>query len=543
MADQDDNCTSTVEINKESENVDSSDDSVLQDNSVSASNVLTTTTNVSGAGLDSVASDAVSATSSTVATKTVADILQKETAVINSSDDDKGTVSSDVVSTSGVEPVTNNNSDANTASATNKNSEANVAAPNYEFDGECYCYTDKASGITYKFDNDKQEWIIKETQPKNNAVTHTDNESEEEDDDIDEDGNKNRLKFRKQDMSSGVYSFEDDTHVYTDPTDGTKYLWDKEKNAWFPKIDEDFLAQYQMNYGFTDDDAKKSEPQDSKKVETPEEKEELKRKAPAKPSWFEIDEEHNNKVYVNNLPEDITEQEFVDFMQKCGLIMKDPDTGKLKIKLYTVSGSDQLKGDGLCTYIRIESVDLALKVLDGSDLRGHKVSVERAKFQMKGDYNPTLKPKKKRKKDKEKVKKLQEKLLDWRPDMLRGERPKHERVVILKNLFEPSLFEKNVPLILEYQQDLREECAKFGVVRKVVIHDRHPEGVAEVVFADPEEADICVKFLNGRWYSQRQLRAHSWDGKTKYRIVETEEQTKERLAKWNSFLEKGEEKK
>lgn len=31
------------------------------------------------------------------------------------------------------------------------------------------------------------------------------------------------------------------------------YEWDKVKNAWFPRIDESFMAQYQMSYGFTPD--------------------------------------------------------------------------------------------------------------------------------------------------------------------------------------------------------------------------------------------------------------------------------------------------
>lgn len=69
--------------------------------------------------------------------------------------------------------------------------------------------------------------------------------------------------------------------------------------------------------------------------------------------WFEIDEEHNTKVYVSNLPLDITEQEFIDLMQKCGLIMKDIDNGRMKIKLYTERGTDILKGDALCTYIKV----------------------------------------------------------------------------------------------------------------------------------------------------------------------------------------------
>lgn len=36
--------------------------------------------------------------------------------------------------------------------------------------------------------------------------------------------------------ASGTFGFENDTHTYTDPNDGSMYIWDKEKNAWFPKV-------------------------------------------------------------------------------------------------------------------------------------------------------------------------------------------------------------------------------------------------------------------------------------------------------------------
>lgn len=54
---------------------------------------------------------------------------------------------------------------------------------------------------------------------------------------------------------------------------------------------------------------------------------------------------------------------------------------------------------------------------------------------------------------------------------MRGERSKHERSVILKNLFDTELFEREVHLILDYQNDLRDECTKCGTVRKVIIYD------------------------------------------------------------------------
>jgi len=51
-----------------------------------------------------------------------------------------------------------------------------------------------------------------------------------------------------------------------------------------------------------------------------------------------------------------------------------------------------------------------LNLLDGYEIRDHKIKVEKAQFTMKGQsYDPNLKPKKKRRKDKEKLKKMQDK--------------------------------------------------------------------------------------------------------------------------------------
>lgn len=317
-----------------------------------------------------------------------------------------------------------------------------------------------------------------------------------------------------------------------------KYFWDKEKNAWFPKVDDDFMAKYQMSYGFVDNtkvevkkpQEEKPKPQETKKVKGE------KRKA-SEPTWFEVDDNQNTNVYVSHLPTDIEEQEFVDLMQKYGLVMRDPQSGKFKVKLYKESGTDILKGDALCTYIKIESVDLALKLLDGYEHRGHRIKVEKAKFQMKGTFDPNLKPKMKKKKEKLKLRKAQEKLFDWRPEKKIGERAKHERTVIVKNLFDPSIFDTDVSLILEFQQDLREECSKLGEVRKVMLYDRHPEGVAQINMGCPEEADQVVELLNGRWFMKRQLSAEIWDGRTKYKVAETDSEITQRIDKWDKFLE------
>jgi HIV Tat-specific factor 1 len=56
-----------------------------------------------------------------------------------------------------------------------------------------------------------------------------------------------------------------------------------------------------------------------------------------------------------------------------------------------------------------ESIDLALQILDGSDLRGHIVSVERARFELKGSYDPSKKRRKLTKQEKKKWREKQEK--------------------------------------------------------------------------------------------------------------------------------------
>ena len=50
--------------------------------------------------------------------------------------------------------------------------------------------------------------------------------------------------------------------------------------------------------------------------------------SPAAPTWFEIDEDKNNNMYVSGLPLDITLDEYKDLMKKCGIVAED-DNGKI----------------------------------------------------------------------------------------------------------------------------------------------------------------------------------------------------------------------
>ena len=225
-----------------------------------------------------------------------------------------------------------------------------------------------------------------------------------------------------------------------------------------------------------------SEEEPKEKVVMPvEDKKKKKAEAEANkdPTWFDVDETKQTKVYVSNLPTSITEESFVEFMSKCGLVEFDVRTKKPKVKVY--KGEDgQPKGDGLCSYIKPESVQLALTILDGSVLEGKTVAVTRAKFEMKGDYDPSLKPKKLTKKQQEKARKARERMFEWQPDKLKGERGKAEKVVVIRNMFEVEELDRDPGLILDYSNNIRVQCSKFGTVTKVSLYDKHPDGVCQV---------------------------------------------------------------
>merc|ERR1711972_445379 len=137
---------------------------------------------------------------------------------------------------------------------------------------------------------------------------------------------------------------------------------------------------------------------------------------------------------------------------------------------------------------------------------------------MKGEYNPALKPKKRRKKEQQK------RLFAWIPEKLKGQRSKHEKVVVLKNMFDPEEIANKPERLLEISEELREECGKCGSVKKVVVHDRHPDGAVQIYFSSPEEADYAVQFMNRRYFGSRRVIAETWDGTTRYAVEESKEQ-------------------
>ncbi|KAK6049328.1 hypothetical protein COOONC_13167, partial [Cooperia oncophora] len=245
-----------------------------------------------------------------------------------------------------------------------------------------------------------------------------------------------------------------------------------------------FIASYQANYGVPYDYSKLDEERKAAEAERAKnnksaEKKEKKPKDPAETQGWVDMEEKVHAVYVNNLPTDITMDEFKEFMSKCGVIQPDARTNKPKLKLY-------------------ESVDLALSILDGYMLKGKEVHVEKARFELKGEFDPSKKRKKLTSAQKKRYMENQNKIFEWRPEKPRNYRPLSDCTVVIKNLFTLEMMERNAALLLDLKEEVQQSCSKYGVVKKVVVYDNNPEGVVTVTFETTDSSDMAVKMLNGR---------------------------------------------
>jgi len=361
-------------------------------------------------------------------------------------------------------------------------------------------------------------------------------------------------------------------HYYTDPQDGTVFEWDEEKRAWFPRVTEDFLAAYQMSYGVTTESTdpvtpapviapppapkpakqpKQRQPMVEKDIEEvlsearegqnkelkEDKKDEKKQKQVA--AWFDLEDENNTWIYITGLPLSSTDDDFIALMGKYGLIKEEEETQKKKYKMYK-DKEGKFKGDATCCFLRHESISLCMQMLEGTKLPEgtEKVHIEMAKFTLKGEYDPKLKPKKKKNNKKKKKGGKQANALDWRERAGGTDlRPKEAKIVIMKHCFNPKDFLEDATLITDIRDDIKEECETMGPVKKVLIFDRHPQGIVSVKFGTHEAADEAVKKFNGRFFAGQKLVAEVYDGVTDFAIEETAMERQERLDKWHKHIE------
>ncbi|TMS14625.1 HIV Tat-specific factor 1 [Larimichthys crocea] len=292
------------------------------------------------------------------------------------------------------------------------------------------------------------------------------------------DANKEFMEqLRMQELYGQRNADGSDPNTYTDPDDGTVYDWDHEKKAWFPKITEDFIAAYQANYGFTQ----------------------------------EGDPDTNNAAVSSTDPVAPEPGSKPSEKEKPGEATQKPDQHESPAKEAKQKGEKRKAepgwfdiDDNKNTNVYVSGLPPDISTEEFTEL------MSKCGIVMRDPITEEYKVK----------------LYKDREGNLKGDGL--------------CCYLKEDPLVLnEYRDDLRTECEKFGDVKKVILFDRHPDGVASVAFKEPEQADACIQSFNDRWFGGRQLSAQLWDGSTDYQVEETTREREERLKTWSTFLEGG----
>ena len=216
-------------------------------------------------------------------------------------------------------------------------------------------------------------------------------------------------------------------------------------------------------------------------------------------------------IYIENIPDDATEEELQLYFKKCGLIMINDDE-TLKIKLYG-------NNDARIVFLKEASVEIAINIYDETPLRpnGPLMKISRAKFlnyTTDAKHHQKSKPTRKYKNSKLTNRQKLEKKLEWYE---LEKNSKHEKTVVLKHIFRPLDLINNASLLIELKEDVTSEAEKVGKVKSVVLYDLHPDGVVVVKFADALAAKACIELMNNRVFDGLTVEASLYDGKEKFK--------------------------
>lgn len=299
-------------------------------------------------------------------------------------------------------------------------------------------------------------------------------------------------------------------------------------------------------------------------------------------------------IYITGLPLDIDKGEMFEFFSQAGIIKKNALSGEMMIKLYHDDKTLKPKGDALITYLKQESVKIAIDRFDETEIRpNYPIQVTHASFSFNNNNNSNSnnndndnninddffdlsEPKRKRqrrsKRNKNKNKKNnnnnysngrltndqryltstqkdilskmnnQESLLSWDDDV--NAQVPQLSIVILKNMFNLNdirLAPYNGNEYLFYsnlKKEVMDECrSKIGNIEKCDIYEGHPQGIIKLKFEYPKDASKCISIMNRRYFDERIVECTYWDG-TDYTIRESIEEQAQRLKQFQTAITK-----
>ncbi|SGY18045.1 BQ5605_C015g07962 [Microbotryum silenes-dioicae] len=392
------------------------------------------------------------------------------------------------------------------------------------------------------------------------------------------------------------FSLADQKWVF-EADDGSEMEWDAVRGAWVPRLGEEEVAQQQAAYAvhgvdesvpaapvlarqngkkrkadqvtpqqtstemnYNDDDNNNSSSSSiasTSNLSGP--------PAQNKPNKKARPPKTNTAIFVSHLPATATIPLLQTVFSKAGLILEDVD-GNPRIKLYHDETTGLFKGEALIVYLQAASVDLAIRLLDETELelgKGQQVmKVSEAQAWRKksgtagegdaddkGNSEGKRKPKRtelEKKKLSKRAEKLNQRLTEWSSDEDDNSaaivaRARSNKVVVLQGMFTLKELEEDPTLLLELKEDVRDECETMGTVTNVTLYDvrmacissdcsvatkdssrcwhsqQEEEGIITIRFKDEVSAQACIAKMNGRFFGGRSIVASVLDPKQKYR--------------------------
>ncbi len=182
---------------------------------------------------------------------------------------------------------------------------------------------------------------------------------------------------------------------------------------------------------------------------------------------------------------------------KYGIIAEDLLAGKPKIKLYT-DDDGKFKGDALVVYLKPESVELSIQMLNGTKLRvnGGDITVQKAEFKEKTDTEAKGTKRQLTEEEKQTIRKrlkaLNEKAEDWNGDD-DTINPKWLKTIVIKRAFTQKEIKEDPLVLNDIEEDMKEGCEEIGSVEKVIVFDQEEEGVVMVRFQNSDSAVKCIE--------------------------------------------------